>query len=440
MANGNIYKLCNQVKHYEWGSPDFIPRLMGTTPDGSPSANGVPSTDGEPFAELWMGSHSGAPSRVSLPDDAPSTDGKMSLGELIAVDPCRYLGEETRKRYGDLPFLFKLLAVEKPLSLQAQPNLAQAREGFERENREGLAPNAPNRNYRDPNHKPEMLCALTPFTGMCGFRPPDEIKQLFAVFSAAPPLVREGFAPLIRALEISDPASALREFFNGLFGLSFELRKMLTEFILSSDDAVQNTGVQTSVSPLPDWELIRQFARLYPGDPAIIVPLYLNVFRLEPGEAVFLKAGLLHAYIHGFALELMANSDNVLRGGLTSKHIDSPELMKVLDFNPYNPQIIKPDSGLSCFTYPAPCEEFSLSMIRGTKHGGTAVLDRSYPSISIVTEGEVSVGGTMIKRGESAFIPPVATPGGGEEPLVLQGNFTLYAATSHATFRRAGPQ
>jgi mannose-6-phosphate isomerase len=403
MANC-IYKLHNQVKHYEWGSLGLIPRLLGTEADGTP------------WAELWMGSHSSAPSRVSLPE------GEKNLGEFIAGDPCHFLGKEITEKYGALPFLFKLLAVEKPLSIQAHPNLAQAREGFERENRAGLAPDAPNRNYRDSNHKPEILCALSPFTGMCGFRTPDEIRQLLAVFSA----LREGFAPLLRALEIPDPTDALRNFLSGLFGLSFKLRKILTEFILSTGDAplVNGEGVE--------WQLMRQFARLYPNDPAILSPLYLNVFHLEPGEAIFLKAGLLHAYIHGFAVELMADSDNVLRGGLSSKHIDIPELMKVLDWNPAKPQIIKPEPGISCFTYPTPCDEFSLAVIRGTGQGSPLVLDRGVPSIGIVTEGEVSVGGTILKQGESAFIPPGDATDGDEESLVLQGNFTIYAAACHA--------
>jgi len=395
----NLYKLRNQIKHYDWGSPDFIPRLMGL------------ASNGEPHAELWMGSHAGSPSMVSLPS------GEMNLEEFIACDPRRYLGEKTAERYGALPFLFKLLAAEKPLSIQAHPNLDQAREGFERENRAGLAHDTPDRNYRDSNHKPEIICALTPFTGMCGFRSPDEIRRLLAVFlDSAPAPVREGFAPLLRALEMPNPTTALRNFLEILFNLSLAIKTALTEFILSVHGA-ENC----------EWELMRDFARLHPGDPAVIAPLYLNVFRLEPGEAVFLKAGVLHAYIHGFGVELMANSDNVLRGGLTSKYVDIPELMKVLDFNPLKPQIIRPETNDSCFTYPAPCEEFSLTVIRGI--GGSAALPAALvqsASIGIVTEGEVSVSGMVLKQGESAFFSPANNS---ESPLVLQGHFTLYIAS-----------
>jgi mannose-6-phosphate isomerase len=406
----SLYKLHNQIKHYEWGSPDFIPRLLGM------------DSDGTPWAELWMGAHSASPSRVSSSDG-----GELGLGELIAQDTLRYLGEKTAERYGALPFLFKLLAAEKPLSIQAHPNLALAREGFDRENGAGPALDAPTRCYKDANHKPEIICALTPFTGMCGFREPEQIRQLLVAF-LGPPLpgegapseesanvIRKGFVPLLRALELPDTASALRNFLNALFDLSPEVRKALTEYILSAN------GMGDC-----DWELMRRFARLYPGDPAMISPLYLNVFRLEPGEAIFLRAGILHAYVHGLGVELMANSDNVLRGGLSAKHIDIPELMKALDFSPHQLQLIKPEPGISCFTYPSPCEEFSLTVMRGLGNTAATIFPRNGPSICIVTEGEVSINGTVLKQGESAFIPPAV---GGEDPLVLQGRYTLYVAS-----------
>jgi mannose-6-phosphate isomerase len=363
-----------------------------------------------------MGSHSGSPSQVCLPS------GEISLKELIAGDPRRYLGEKTEKQYGDLPFLFKLLAAERPLSIQAHPNKAQAREGFERENMTGLAQDAPKRNYKDSNHKPEIVCALESggpdsFTGMYGFREPKETLGLLTVFlepAYVPPPLRESFEPLLQALAGADAVFALKNFMGALFDLSPAARKSLTEYILST------TGADC------EWELMRTFAQLYPGDPAVIAPLYLNVFRLEPGEAVFLQAGILHSYCRGFAVELMANSDNVLRGGLTTKHIDIPELMKVLDFNPAKPQIIKPDTGSPCFTYPG-CEEFSLTVMHGTAALPATLpeaLHRSTPSICIVTEGEVSIGGATLKQGESAFIPPCCY-----RPLSLQGRYTLYIAS-----------
>jgi len=398
----DFFILRNQIKHYEWGSTELIPRLLGV------------AGDGRPWAELWMGSRSGSSSLVSLPA------GEASLGELIAGDPRHYLGEKTAERYDALPFLFKLIAAEKPLSIQAHPNLAQAREGYERENKAQVSHNAPNRNYRDPNHKPEIICALTPFTGMCGFRSPGEIQRLFSVFLDAPALVREGFIPLLRALEIPDQNSALQTFLGLLFGLSLPVREALTEFILSTHGSGKAEG--------REWVLMREFARQYPGDPSVIAPLYLVVFDLEPGEAIFLKDGVPHSYIHGFGVELMTNSDNVLRGGLTPKHIDVPELMKVLDFNPVKLQILRPEPGASCFTYPSPCAEFSLTVMRGMETKPVA-LARNAPTLGIVTEGEVLMGDTVLKQGESVFIPPAASGEGGIPPLVLRGHYTFYAAS-----------
>jgi len=401
-----FYKLQNQVKHYDWGSPADIPRLMGV------------AADGKPWAELWMGSHSGAPSMV----DFGSRD--ISLGELIASEPEHFLGEETTRRYGALPFLFKLLAVEKTLSIQAHPNLAQAREGFERENSAGLAVDSPKRNYKDPNHKPEIICAITPFTGLCGFRSIDEINGLLSAFlGSAPPVLREGFAPLIQALSSPDSAVALRDFMVRLLGLSQAVREALTKYVLSLQEPP--AGIEL--------KLMQGMARLYPGDPAVIAPLYLNVFRLEPGEAVFLEAGILHAYVHGFGVELMASSDNVLRGGLTPKHIDVPELVNTLVFKPLKPQVIAPNA--ACFNYPTSCGDFLLTRISsgGSTAGGTApwpLAANNSPAICVVTEGELVISArdreTIIKRGESIFIPPVKND---ENLFSLNGNFTMFIAS-----------
>ena len=422
-----FYKLHNKVRHYDWGSPVDIPRLMGIENTDVSAHDGLPPTGGTPWAELWIGSHSGAPS------SAITDSGEISLAELIAGDPRGFLGEETARRYGTLPFLLKLLAAEKPLSIQAHPNLAQAREGFERENRAGVPIDSPERNYKDANHKPEIIAALTPFTGLCGFRGVDEIRSLLADFLApqspapAPSVLREGFAPLTQALMNRDPAVALRDFFAGLFGLSQQVRSALTQYVLSTNEPPQGFGALQNNT----IELIRDLARLYPGDPAVIAPIYLNVFRLAPGEAVFLEAGVLHAYIHGFGVELMANSDNVLRGGLTPKHIDVPELFKILEFTPFKPRIIAPNA--DCFSYPTPCGEFSLSRISVTASGENRPLSLGNPNsplLCVVTEGEfiVSDSGreTLVKQGESLFILPVKN---GESPLSLKGDFTLFVAS-----------
>jgi mannose-6-phosphate isomerase len=400
-----IVKLKNTVKNYDWGSPQWIPELLGER-----------NISRVPWAELWMGVHPGGPSRL-----ADDPEGEL-LSQLIEDDPGYCLGEDIEKTFGALPFLFKILAAGKPLSIQAHPNLEQAREGWVRENQEGIALTAPERNYRDANHKPEILCALSPFTAMSGFREAAEIRALLEAFSRdAPPVLKDSLKPLLSALAGIEP---LRTFLSALFGLGPEARRSLSVY----------AGEQKLEKVYPEhrdeWKLISWFAELYPGDPAVIAPLYLNLIDLEPGEAVFLPAGVLHAYVYGLGVELMANSDNVLRGGLTPKHIDLKELFRVLEFSPHRPRILSPGEdngkGASVFKYPVPCREFSLSILTG----GENACYESGPSIVMVTQGEVRVSDnsgreeTVLKKGESAFIPAGAVSRG----LRFSGRYTLYAA------------
>jgi mannose-6-phosphate isomerase len=394
-----LYKLQNTVKHYEWGSPVHIPVLLG-----------LDNSQGLPWAELWMGIHPGGPSRIA---------GGLTLGDLIAAGPERCLGKSAAENFGGLPFLFKLLAAAKPLSIQAHPNLEQAREGWRRENEAGIAPDAPDRNYRDDCHKPEILCALNPFTALCGFRSSEEIDTLLAkYFSGATPSLQNGIRSLRRALAEATPH---RDFLKVLFALSSETLQELTDY------------AKETVWPDGEWDLVSRFAERYPGDPGILAPLYLNLLQLAPGEAVYLPAGVLHAYVHGFAVELMANSDNVLRGGLTSKHVDVDELLSILDFHPYRPKILKPQLvSNDLFRYDTPCREFSLQLMKS--QGGTALFPEKGPAIIIVTEGKLRVstgnsegpdsGNWTLAKGESAFIPAQETG----QPLVFSGAYTLYAA------------
>jgi mannose-6-phosphate isomerase len=230
--------------------------------------------------------------------------------------------------------------------------------------------------------------------------------------------LRKGLAPLENALG-KPAARALKAFLSAMFGLSAETRRDLTGYIKGFRRIEEALGAA--------GKHMTRFAELYPGDPAIIAPLYLNLLELEPGEAIYLEAGVLHAYIQGFGVELMANSDNVLRGGLTSKHIDVSELTAILDFSPRRPRILKPEKpNPAYYTYLSPCREFALSVMNG---GGEEIPFPEWgPSIAVVIRGEarlsVSGAGLTLSRGESAFIP-ARRP---EDPLVFSGSFTAYIA------------
>jgi mannose-6-phosphate isomerase len=419
----DLFKLKNTVKYYDWGSPVYIPRLLGI--DGG----------GRPWAELWMGVHPGGPSAVEF-------RGKpVSLPDLIAGDRETLLGKEAAEQFGGLPFLFKLLAAAKPLSIQAHPNREQARRGFDRENREGIALDAFNRNYKDPNHKPEILCALSPFTALCGFRDPGEIRDSLGRFlSGASPLLHKGMAPLLEALtgtagspEAGAASGVLRAFFSALFALSPEVRDALTGYI------IQNRGDGLRAAAGSAGKYLAALAERCPGDPAIIAPLYLNVLDLRPGEAVYLEAGVLHAYLEGFGVELMSNSDNVLRGGLSPKHIDLPELMRILTFSAGKPEILKPpEPEPAWYTYAVPAGEFSLSVMHG--RGTAGLFPGTGPAILVLTGGEArfSTGkiSVNLRPGESVFIPP-RRPG---ETLRYDGSFTAYIAALPARRAVAPPE
>jgi mannose-6-phosphate isomerase len=343
---------------------------------------------------MWMGTHCGAPSQVR------SEGNLVSLAELSG---------------GELPFLVKLLAVEKPLSIQAHPDKAQAEEGFRRENEEGLSLDSPRRNYKDPNHKPEILCAITPFTVMAGFREPSAVyKSLKGLLSAAPQL-GETLAPLLSALKAR--LRPLEVFLRALYGLSKQELESFCSFFSEKEHPAQAVSDE-------QWKLVKSFALQYPGDALVLSPFFINLFALQPFQAVFIPAGILHSYISGFGLELMASSDNVLRGGLTPKHTDTGELMKILKFDPFVPEITVPPAP-PWGRYPAPCVEFSLSILRGS---GEKIFPENGPAICIVTDGELFADGQLFKRGESFFVPA----GRNGRSLFFNGDYSMFAASAQA--------
>ncbi|MEV0387431.1 mannose-6-phosphate isomerase, class I [Nonomuraea sp. NPDC050643] len=354
-------RLATTVRPYDWGSVTALPELFGTEPTGQPQA------------ELWMGAHPGA----------PSIAGGVPLNELIARDPVGTLGGPAVARFGpELPYLFKVLAIERPLSLQVHPTTEQAEAGYAAETARGVPLDDYARTYKDASHKPEMVCALTPFHGLCGFRPPADTADLLDRLGVP------GLRPWIDALR----AGSLRAVFAEMLDdASAPLRAEVERALSASGD--------------DDLAVHGDLARACPGDRGVTAALLLHHVRLEPGQALYLGAGVPHAYLGGIGIEVMANSDNVLRCGLTSKHVDVPELMRVVDFTPAAPHRVEPESeGAGGYAYRPPAPEFALSRYEP----GTHALPAGVPQIVLCVEGEVHLGDLTLTAGQSAFVPAAA--------------------------------
>ena len=393
-----ISRMKNAIQPYAWGSRTAIAELLG---ESAPSEN--------PQAELWMGAHPKAPSDVFV------GGAYRSLADEIDASPADTLGVRVAEAFdGRLPFLFKVLAAEQPLSIQAHPTIAQAREGFDSENERGIALDAPNRNYRDNNHKPEIICALTPFWALNGFRPPDTIAATLGEMGLLV-ISRE-----IAALAARPDEEGLRRFFTAIMTMDRDRQRDVVA------QAVLFAGKRTGQADVWDWTL--NLNEQYPGDIGVLGPFLLNLLRLEPGEAMLLHAGRLHAYLDGVGIELMANSDNVLRGGLTPKHVDVPELLKVLSFEETRIKLLRPnDSG----SYPSDVREFRLTVIAPTPdkpYDSDARVDRDI-QIMICTEGEATVTDVSddfrlaVRKGVTIVVPAAV------ERYRVEGDATLYRAS-----------
>lgn len=375
----------NTIQPYAWGSRTAIATLLG---EPSPSA--------EPQAELWMGAHPKAPSLVRIQNRW------VPLPELIGADPAGILGASVAARFdGQLPYLFKVLAADHPLSIQAHPSQAQAREGFARENRLKIPLDAPRRNYRDPHHKPECICALTPFWGLSGFRSVPEMLGRLR------PVMPPGAAKRLEGLEQRDSAAGLKAFFSWLMTLAAAKRETLVSH------AVAKAADLADRDPAFGW--VGRLQAAYPGDAGVLAPLFLNLVELAPGEALFLAAGELHAYLQGVGIELMANSDNVLRGGLTPKHVDVPELLRVLKFEARRIEVLHPAATDPCEgRYASRAEEFVLAVI--TVDGDRVYSGPAAHNVEVVlcVEGEgrfsgsTGEGSLLLRQGQAALVPAAA--------------------------------
>ncbi|MGO4299216.1 mannose-6-phosphate isomerase, class I [Leifsonia sp. RAF41] len=382
-------RIGNTPRDYAWGSTTAIAALLGTEPSGGPEA------------ELWLGAHPGSPARVLDPTLA---DGAANLAEW--------------ERTSDLPYLLKVLAADGPLSLQAHPSPEQARAGFERENAAGLAADSPDRNYKDPFHKPELIFALSdPFEALCGFRDPAESRAALERLAAAGPggAVLSGFA---RTLD-GEPGTVLRRATEWLLGEDGDVDLLVAEVVAAARALPDDRDADT----------VRMLDDAFPGDPGIVLALLLNRATLRPGQVLYLPAGNIHAYLRGLGIELMAASDNVLRGGLTRKRIDVPELVSVLDFSPIRATPLAPEhpaDGVEVFRPDVP--DFQLSRIE--LGGDVTFAELSLPgtAIALCTEGTVELTGAtdslVLTRGEAALV--TADEG---TLSVASGPGTLFVAT-----------
>lgn len=352
------------------------------------------ATDGRPWAELWFGAHPAASAAVEGPE------GATALVTAIADDPVAAMGADVVARFGpQLPYLLKLIAAERPLSLQVHPRLEQARQGFEAEQAAGLPVGDPRRSYQDANHKPELVYALTRFEAMCGFRAPRRAAELLAGLDAPLALDLHG------VLKAEPTYEGIRTAFRRL--LDPDLRPDATD-VEAVAEACRRRLSDGSPSPRADGTVV-QLQEAYPGDPGVVTSLLLNPVTLEPGDAMFIPAGGVHAYLSGMAVEIMASSDNVLRAGLTSKHVDVAELLANVDYVAAPPIRIAPEVfyGATKVFY-APVDDFELSVTTVTG-GRVHTLPGRGPRVLICLDGEVSVAsaanGTLrLARGEAVFV------------------------------------
>ncbi|MGV8968054.1 MAG: mannose-6-phosphate isomerase, class I [Cellulomonas sp.] len=400
-----MIRLINPDRRYAWGSFTAIPTLLG-----------IPVTV-FPVAESWMGAHPSAPSLADL------ALGSQGLDAFITADAFSALGADVVSRFGPaLPYLLKLLAAETPLSLQVHPQLEEARKGHAAEDAAGIPTDAPHRNYRDANHKPELVYALTPFEAICGFRAPRRAAELFAGLDA--PLARTLHAVLARR----PTADGIREAFTRLLQPATRPTPADVFAVAHACAARLSDG---SPSLRAD-RIVVSLAEAYPGDPGVVTSLLLNPVTLQPGEAMFIPAGGVHAYLHGFAVEIMASSDNVLRAGLTPKHIDVAELLRNVDYVAAPPIRIAPEvvNGVTKMFY-APVDDFELSVTDIDDDESHPVPGRG-PRILLCLDGQLSFrwagpAGSdpemlTLRRGQSAFAP--ASDG----PLTVQGKGTVIQA------------
>ncbi len=380
-----MQKLINSVQNYAWGSKSALTELYG-----------IANPDDQPMAELWMGAHPKSSSKIENASGQP-----QSLREVIEQDKTALLGQAVAERFGELPFLFKVLCADQPLSIQVHPNKQASEMGFAKENAAGIPLDAAERNYKDPNHKPELVFALTPFLAMNAFREFSDIISLLQPVAGAHQAIAHFLA--------QPDADSLSQLFASLLNMQGEEKSHALAVLKATLASQQGEP----------WETIRFISEFYPDDSGLFSPLLLNVIKLNPGEAMFLFAETPHAYLKGVALEVMANSDNVLRAGLTPKYIDIPELVANVKFvpKPAAELLTVPEQNGAELDFPIPVADFAFSLHDLSTQAST--LAQQSAAILFCVEGEAVLSKgeerLVLKPGESAFVSA------GESPVEASG-------------------
>ena len=392
----SVHKLTGSVQHYSWGGTSFLPQLLT-----------IENPNHAPFAEYWLGVHPSGPSTIEVNKQS------ILLSEVIASDPTAALSEPVFTHFLGLPYLFKVLDVKDMLSIQVHPTKEYAKLAFEKEEAAGIALSAPNRNYKDKNHKPEIMLAMSEFWLLHGFKSEVKIIETLensAEFQVLLPLYKsEGLAGLYTFLMEMEQAQV-----DSLLG---PVVKRALRF--KQDGKIDKT--------CPEWwvaKLYENTSSIYPIDKGVFSVYLFNIVRVMPGQGIFQDAGVPHAYLEGQNVELMANSDNVLRGGLTPKHIDVPELIKNIKFDHIEPVIIegtKPCMGES--VYPAPTQDFGIASITLDGNNSYSYKAESMDMFLVVEGGCVVNNQMTIKTGESFVVFP-----GNELNIHTSGKTLIYRA------------
>lgn len=387
------YKLLPTFQSYAWGDPSFIQKLCS-----------LPELEGKPLAEMWLGAHPKSPSLIDTGSEP------VTLDKFISSNSHKSLGAAQNIYNSKLPFLFKVLAANEPLSIQLHPDKLTAEQGFASENQRGIAMDDATRTYKDDNHKPELLCALTDFTALCGFRPYQEIKSIINELG-------------LTSLWQSYPGFEANP-------CSQTLKCLFTDYLATDEAHIRKAIDLLESAPPSESHYIAEAQAMccslvqhYALDRGVLAPLFLNIVNLSPFEAIFVDAGVLHAYIHGAGLELMANSDNVIRGGLTPKHIDIEQLLAITYFEPRAAALSLMDNSIpNIHSYISPAAEFKLSVM---ELDGKMVLDTSNkPVIMLCLHGSfVCEYGLSIGKGEAIFTEAC------EKSITLEGTALIAVAS-----------